>query len=114
MELLEGPGDGVDVVGGAGEAGADGVGELAVVVVGLSVDEDFADEVADGGAGIGGDGGRCGGLGQSSGQSEGCGQGEAKGEQGDGQETHCGTVSRSVRGCQRGGVGGSGRNAAWG
>ncbi len=56
VELLLRPFDGVVVVVGAGEARADGVGELAVVVVGLAVDEDVADESGDGGAGFGGDG----------------------------------------------------------
>jgi len=51
-KVLLGPVGGAHVDGGAGEAGADGVGELAVVLVGLPVEEDVADEVADGGAGV--------------------------------------------------------------
>ncbi len=53
FELIDCPGDGVDVVVGAGEAWSDVVGELAVVVVGLAADHDVADDLADGGAGLG-------------------------------------------------------------
>ena len=62
FERLDCPGDGVDVVVGAGEAGADVVGEVAVVVVGFAVDHHVADEAADGGARLGRDG-HCGGGG---------------------------------------------------
>ncbi len=73
LEVLLSPVGSAHVVGGAGEAGADGVGELAVVLIGLSVEEDVADEVADGGAGLGCDGGGSGlrGLGASGSGGEG-------------------------------------------
>ena len=81
FELILRPGDGVDVVVRAGETRANVVGEVAVVVVGFAVDHDFADQFADGGAGVGrdgdwGGGGCCGGL------SEG-----ARGRDGDGEES---------------------------
>ncbi len=60
FELLLRPSDGVDVVLGAGEARADVVGYLAIVLVGLTVDHDVADDVGDGGARLRGDGHLCG------------------------------------------------------
>ena len=67
----------MDVVVGAGEAGADAIGKQAVVVVGPAVDHDVADEPTDGGAGLRGDGswGGCG-LREGAGGDEGCGKKE--------------------------------------
>ena len=42
-ELFLGPVGGLDVVGGTGEAGADAVGKLAVVFIGVAIDHDVAD-----------------------------------------------------------------------
>ena len=71
VKVCLGPSGGAHVVRGAGEAGADGVGELAVVLVSLPVEEDVAEELADGGAGVGGDGGGGGGLSGGVGGSDG-------------------------------------------
>ncbi len=97
FELRLGPVGGAHVVGGAGEAGADGVGELSVVLVGLAVEDDVADELADGGAGFGGDGGGGGCLGWCGG---GC-EGEGGGGETDGAARFEGhkLVIRRLRGC---------------
>ena len=93
-ELGDGPVDGLDVVGGAGEAGADAVGELAVVLIGLAVEEEASGEVVEGGGsfrGEGGGGGRwqCGRSlgGEGEGESEYGGQCGGEGTRGHGRSS---------------------------
>lgn len=72
----------MDVVVGAGEAGTDVVCELAVVVEGFAIEHYVADELADRGAGLGGDG--CLGVGA---------EGQEGGEEGNRFQAHGGTVT---------------------